>query len=172
MNNIILVGYMGCGKTTIGKHLARIGKYKFVDTDEEIELQQGRSIKEIFEKEGEASFRNMETAYLEELILKRKKGMVLSTGGGMPLRECNRELLRSLGTVIYLRTKPETVYERVKGDSKRPLLQCENPLERIREMIAQRRLIYQEVAHHVIDADEMKQGEIAELICKMVKNGR
>ena len=172
MNNVILVGYMGCGKTTIGKHLARIGKYRFVDTDEEIETQQGRSIRDIFATEGEAAFRDMETAYLEELLLQEKTGMVLSTGGGMPLRERNRELLQRLGTVIYLKTKPETVYERVKGDTKRPLLQCENPLARIREMLEKRGPLYDEAAHFIIEADALKQGEIAEMICEMVKNQR
>lgn len=169
MNNIILVGYMGCGKTTIGKHLARIGRYRFVDTDEEIEIQYGRSISDIFATDGEEAFRDMETVYLETLLLEKKKGMVLSTGGGMPLRESNRQLLKRLGTVIYLRTKPETVYERVKGDTKRPLLQCENPLARIQEMIAKREPLYEEAAHHIIEADELKQGQIAEMICKMAK---
>lgn len=169
MNNIILIGYMGCGKTTIGKHLARIGKYSFVDTDEEIETQQGRSISEIFATDTEEAFRDMETAYLKQLLADKKEGMVLSTGGGMPLREENRALLQQLGTVVYLKTRPETVYDRIKGDTKRPLLQCEDPLTRIKEMLEKRVPIYSEAACYTIEADELKQGEIAELICEFVK---
>lgn len=170
MNNIILIGYMGCGKTTIGKHLARIGRYSFVDTDEEIEVQQGRSISDIFSTDGEEAFRGMETTYLEQLLAKKREGMVLSTGGGMPLREQNRMLLQQLGTVVYLKTRPETVYNRIKGDTKRPLLQCENPIARIEEMLEKRVPIYSEVACYTIETDNLKQGEIAELICKFVKN--
>lgn len=169
MNNIILIGYMGCGKTTIGKHLARIGYYNFVDTDEEIEMQQGRSISDIFAATGEESFRDMETAYLEQLVAEKKEGMVLSTGGGMPLREENRMLLQKLGTVVYLKTSPETVYNRIKGDNKRPLLQCENPLARIEEMLEKRVPIYSEAAFYTIETDDLKQGEIAELILAFVK---
>lgn len=169
MNNIILIGYMGCGKTTIGKHLARIGRYNFVDTDEEIEIQQGRSISDIFATDGEEAFRDMETAYLEQLIAEKKEGMLLSTGGGMPLREQNRRLLQQLGTVVYLKTSPETVYNRIKGDTKRPLLQCENPLARIKEMLEKRVPIYSEAASYTIETDDLKQGEIAELILDFVK---
>ena len=123
-NNIILIGYMGCGKTTVGKNLARITGYTFTDTDEMIEKEQGRTISEIFATDGEEAFRKMETKLLEQLIQEQSTQLVISTGGGMPLREKNRKLLAELGTVIYLQTKPQTVYERIKDDTKRPLLQC------------------------------------------------
>ncbi|MBD5471083.1 MAG: shikimate kinase, partial [Lachnospiraceae bacterium] len=151
MNNIILIGYMGCGKTTVGKNIAKLKKHIFTDTDELIVAQQNRSISDIFEKDGEDVFRAMETALLEKMIADGNDRLVISTGGGMPVREENRQLLRQLGTVVYMRVKPETVYERIKGDTTRPLLQCDNPLERIREMIKSRGPAYEAAAELVID---------------------
>lgn len=155
---------MGCGKTTVGKNLARLCEFTFLDTDELIEEQQGRSISEIFASDGEAAFRDMETEVLEEMLAQKKEGLILSTGGGMALREENRALLKQLGEVFYLKAEPETIYERVKGDTKRPLLQCEEPLSRIQEMIVQRGPAYEDVAHQIIQVDEYKQQEIAEMI--------
>lgn len=169
MKNIILVGYMGCGKTTVGKNLARICEMAFLDTDELIEEQQGRTISEIFATDGEAVFRDMETQALKEMLKKKKEGFVISTGGGMPVREENRTLLKQLGKVFYLKAEPETIYERVKGDTKRPLLQCENPLNRIQEMLAQREPAYEETSHHVIAVDEKRQQELAEYIREIGK---
>ena len=169
MKNIILVGYMGCGKTTVGKNLARICEMAFLDTDELIEEQQGRTISEIFATDGEAVFRDMETQALKEMLKKKKEGFVISTGGGMPVREENRTLLMQLGKVFYLKAEPETIYERVKGDTKRPLLQCENPLNRIQEMLAQREPAYEETSHHVIAVGEKRQQELAEYIREMGK---
>lgn len=163
-NNIILIGYMGCGKTTVGKNLARITGYTFTDTDEMIEKQQGRTIREIFATDGEEAFRKMETKLLEQLIQEQSTQLVISTGGGMPLREKNRKLLAELGTVIYLQTKPQTVYERIKDDTKRPLLQCEDPLARINEMLATRGPIYKSATNNIIPVDDLRQSEIAELI--------
>lgn len=169
MKNIILVGYMGCGKTTVGKNLARICELAFLDTDELIEEQQGRCISEIFATDGELAFRDMETQVLREMLEQKKEGYVISTGGGMPVREENRTLLNQLGKVFYLKAKPETIYERVKGDTKRPLLQCENPLNRIQEMLGQRESAYEETSHHVIAVDEWKQQAIAENIREIGK---
>lgn len=163
-NNIILIGYMGCGKTTVGKNLARITGYTFTDTDEMIEKQQGRTISDIFATDGEEAFREMETKLLEQLIREKNTQLVISTGGGMPLREKNRTLLAEIGTIIYLQTKPKTVYERIKDDTKRPLLQCEDPLVRIQEMLAVRGPIYENTTKNIIQVDELRQSEIAELI--------
>lgn len=164
MKNIILVGYMGCGKTTVGKNLARVCELSFLDTDEWIEEQQGRSISEIFASDGEAAFRDMETEVLREMLAEKKEGFILSTGGGMPVREENRVLLKQLGRVFYLQAEPETIYARVKGDTTRPLLQCEDPLSRIREMLMQRGAAYEDAAHWIIKVDAYKQQEIAEII--------
>ena len=88
----------------------------------------------------------------------------------MPVQKENRNLLRQLGTVVYLRAKPETVYERIKGDTTRPLLQCENPMERIREMIKSRNPAYEEAAELVIDVDDLTQREVAEQIIRKTED--
>ncbi len=168
-DNIILIGYMGCGKTTMGKCLAKLLDYTFTDTDELIEQQQNRTISEIFATDGEQGFRDMETAILKQLLDKKSDRLVISTGGGMPMREENRALLQKLGTVVYLRATPETIYERIKYDTSRPLLQCENPLKRIKEMLAQRADAYEAAAELNFDADEMSQMELANTIADSIK---
>lgn len=173
MNNIILIGYMGSGKTTVGKRLAEVfsdsKKYIFVDTDELIVQQQQRSINEIFDMNGEAAFRKMETELLRQLIAEKRKSMILSTGGGMPVKKENRPLLSVLGTVIYLKASPETIYTRIKEDTTRPLLQCENPMAKITEMIAQRNPVYESTASMIVDTDSFSHFEVADEIIRRMK---
>lgn len=172
IRNIVLTGYMGCGKTTVGQSIAERIAYTFADTDEMIVAQQGRSISDIFEKDGEADFRVLETALLEKMIADKSDRLVISTGGGMPLREENRKLLKRLGTVVYMRVKPKTVYERIKDDTTRPLLQCDNPLKRIEEMIKSRGPAYEAGAEFVVDVDDLTQSEATEeIISRCVKYG-
>lgn len=178
-NNIILIGYMGCGKSTVGKRLARKIKASFLDTDAWIEEQEGITISEIFATKGEACFRDMETECLKKLLKEKSSekdkpdacnegsGHVISVGGGLPVREENQELLKQLGQVIYLKAKPETIYKRIKGDTTRPLLQTENPLERIKEMLLFREQKYQASAHEVISVDEKSVGKIVDEIMKL-----
>ncbi|MDE7415762.1 MAG: shikimate kinase [Lachnospiraceae bacterium] len=161
MENIILTGYMGCGKTTVGRHVAKLKDYTFVDTDEMIVEQQHRSINEIFATDGEQAFRDMETTLLKQLIDEKREHLVISTGGGMPLRAENRQLLSELGRVVYLKASPQTIYNRIKGDTTRPLLQCENPMNRIEEMIAERGPLYEEGALVIVNVDELRQPEAA-----------
>lgn len=161
MENIILIGYMGSGKTTVGKIAAERKNYTFVDTDEMIVEQQHRSISEIFAADGERAFRDMETALLRQLIAEKREHLVISTGGGMPLRAENRQLLAQLGKVVYLKASPATIYNRIKGDTTRPLLQCENPLERIEEMIVERSPLYEAGAMFIVEVDELSQSEAA-----------
>lgn len=151
--NIILIGFMGCGKSTIGIRLSYRMKQPMLDTDKYIERTNGCTISEIFEKEGEQSFRDKETGLLLDLKNQRIKDNIISTGGGMPLREINRSYLKSLGVVVWLRIKPETVYERLKGDTTRPLLQSENPYERICEMMNSRYEAYEEASDVIVDVD-------------------
>lgn len=158
-NNIILTGFMGSGKTTIGLKLSYRLKLPVEDTDKLIEQGENRSISSIFKEEGEDYFRNQETKLLQE-ISERNYRRILSVGGGTPMREENRRLLRRCGTVVYLRIKPETVYERLKGDTTRPLLAGDNPLGRIRELMAARKDAYEECADIIVDVDEMPMEEI------------
>lgn len=163
MKNVILIGFMGCGKTTVGIRLSYRIRRVLEDTDKRIEKEQGKSISEIFSSEGEGYFRDLETVLLEKL-LQEKYCRIISTGGGLPMREENRRLLRELGTVIYLRIKPETVYQRLKNDTTRPLLQCEDPLSRIRDLMEQRMPLYEQAAHIVIDVDDKDMEQVLESI--------
>ena len=150
---------MGCGKSTIGKEMSEILNMKFIDTDAWIEERQGITISEIFATKGEIFFRDLETTTLQEL-LEEKETMVISVGGGLPLREENRKLLQQLGRIIYLKAEPETIYNRVKGDTTRPLLQTGNPMERIREMLGQREEKYRAVADKIVIVDKKDISEI------------
>lgn len=152
MNNIILIGFMGCGKTSVGIRLSYQLRRAFLDTDKLIERAQGKEISEIFAEVGEAGFRDMETQLLRDMI-GTEQGKIISTGGGLPIREQNRKLLKELGTVIYLKLTPETVYERLKEDTKRPLLQCADPLQRIRTLMAEREAAYAEAADMTLLVD-------------------
>ena len=167
-NNYILIGYMGCGKSTIGKKMSEILNIKLVDTDAWIEERQGMTVSEIFATKGELFFRDLETGALQEL-LEEKETMVISVGGGLPLREENRRLLQQLGQVIYLKAEPETIYNRVKGDTTRPLLQTENPREKIREMLGQREEKYQVAADKIVTVDDKDLSEILDEILEAVK---
>jgi shikimate dehydrogenase len=152
--NIILEGFMGSGKTTVSELLAKELDMDLLDTDKAIETTEERSISDIFKDEGEDAFRDMETELLDTIVRDHWRDMVISLGGGLPLREANRELLKKAGKVVYLRTRPETVYERIKGDTTRPLLRSEDPLARIKELLAGRESIYAEAADLVVDTDD------------------
>lgn len=152
-NHLILIGYMGCGKTTLGKKLAFRERLPLLDTDQWIEEKQGKEIAAIFDGEGEAAFRQMETDCLKE-IKKLSGRRVISVGGGLPLKEENRRLLKELGTVVYLRARPETIYERLKNDTTRPLLRGDDPQGKIRAMLGTRGPIYEEAADVIVDVDD------------------
>ncbi len=162
-NNIVLIGFMGSGKTSVGLRLSYRLRRPVEDTDKLIERREGRTISDIFAAEGEAYFRSLETELLGELA-ETDWSRIYSVGGGTPVRPCNRELLRRLGTVVYLRVRPETVYERLKGDTARPLLQCSRPLERIRELSESRREAYETAAHFILDVDNLSLREIVDRI--------
>lgn len=146
--NLILVGMMGSGKTTMGKSLARhLGK-TFADSDEEVTRRTGVTIPHIFDVEGEAGFRQRETAAIRELI--SRENIVLATGGGVVLSETNRELLRDNGIVIYLKASVHDLWQRTRHDRNRPLLQTADPQGKLRELLHQREPLYQQVADIVI----------------------
>ena len=148
--NIYLVGMMGAGKTTVGRHLAkRLGR-RFVDADHEIEARTGVRIPTIFEIEGEAGFRKRECQVIAELA--KDATLVLATGGGVVLDPANREVLANSGLVIYLNAPPAMLFERTRHDRNRPLLRVPNPLAKIEELYAARDPLYREVAHLIVDA--------------------
>jgi shikimate kinase len=147
--NVFLVGMMGAGKTTVGRLLARRLKLRFIDSDQEIEARCGVKIPLIFEIEGESGFRAREAQIIAELS--ELEGIVLATGGGAVLSPESREHLSKSGTVVYLRARPEDLYERVRHDKNRPLLATADPLGRLRELFGQRDPLYREAAHLVVD---------------------
>ena len=147
---IALIGMPGCGKTTVGRQLARRLRCDFVDSDRMVEERIGCSIREFFEREGEDAFRGMEEKALAELM-SNAKSAVLSTGGGAVLRSTNRASLRETARVVYLHALPDDIYRRLRHDNTRPLLQTGNPLQRLRDMYAERDPLYRETAHFVIE---------------------
>lgn len=160
-SNIILEGFMGSGKTTVSEILSDKLDLELLDTDQAIEEAEGRSINEIFSANGEAAFRSMETDLVNMVVSEHLNQMVVSLGGGLPLREENRQLLKKAGKIVYLRTRPETVYERLKGDDTRPLLKTEDPQKRIRELLEERSEKYETLADIIIDTDGKDASDIA-----------
>lgn len=147
--HIFLVGMPGSGKSTVGRALARRLQLPFVDADTVIEERLGCSIRDYFDHQGEAAFRDVEQGVIDELT--QGPPGVLATGGGAVLRPANRQHLRERGTVIYLRTSPEQLQRRLRHDTKRPLLQVADPRAKLQELFQARDPLYRETAHFVID---------------------
>lgn len=139
----------GSGKSTVGRQLGRRLGLPFFDSDHVIEQRLGCRIREFFEREGEAAFRDVEQETLRELTSGASR--VLATGGGAVLRQANREQLRAGGQVMYLRSTPEELFRRLRHDTARPLLQVDDPLARLRALYAERDPLYRETAHFVIE---------------------
>ncbi len=151
-NNIILTGFMGSGKTSVGKLLSEKLNYDFKDTDEMIESLEDITINDIFRLHGEDFFRDLETSLLIS-VKDTLKNTVLSTGGGMPIRERNRKLLKEMGQVVFLRASEDSILKRLSGDTTRPLLKNGNPKETVERLLAQRTPYYEEAADVIIDTD-------------------
>lgn len=141
-NNLALIGFMGVGKSSVGRAVAAQLRYEFVDTDECIEKRDGRSIARIFAESGEPAFREMERQLVEEMTGWNRK--VISTGGGLAANDANLASLKRHALVVCLWATPESIYERVRHQSHRPLLQHPDPLARIRELLAQRTPYYRQ----------------------------
>jgi shikimate kinase len=140
----------GCGKSTVGRHLARQLGLRFVDSDTEIERRIGMPIRDYFEAQGEAAFRDVEQDVLDGLT--QREGQVLATGGGAVLRPSNRDALHSRSHVFYLRSTPEELFRRLRHDTHRPLLQVGDPQTRLRELYRERDPLYRRTAHFVVEA--------------------
>lgn len=156
-----LVGLPGSGKTTVGRQLGRRLGLQFADADHVIEQRLGCSIREYFEREGEQRFREMEAQVIDELTM---QDGVLSTGGGAVLRTENRERLHTRTKVVYLRSQPEELGRRLRHDSQRPLLQVNDPLQKLRELYAVRDPLYRETAHYVIETGRPSVSALVNLI--------
>lgn len=166
MNNVILIGFMGSGKSSVGKALADKLQRKFVDMDDEIELGEKKTINAIFAEYGEEHFRGLETSYLEKLLTKKNK--VISTGGGVILKEENVEILKKIGTVVFLHTPYETLLENLSGDTVRPLLQRDDAEEVIKNLLDKREPIYFNAASMIIQTKDKSINEIADEIMTLL----
>ena len=167
MSNIILIGFMGVGKSQVGHKLAQELKMHFVDTDDLIEKAEEMNIPEIFEKKGEPHFRDIETKTLG--TLQDYDNFVISTGGGIILRDENVKMLKQLGPLVLLWSDPDTIYERVKQESHRPLIEADKK-KNISEILRQRTPIYNKAADFTVDTSFLSIDNAVEEILKYVKN--
>lgn len=159
---IVLIGFMGTGKSTVSKRLGTICQMETVEMDRWIERQEGRSVSEIFCAEGEEYFRNKETQLL--IDLEKAENVIISCGGGVPLRACNVKELKKNGKVVLLTAEPETVWNRVKHNGHRPLLAGNMNVEYIKAIMDSRREKYLAAADIVVATD----GKSIEEICKEI----
>jgi len=163
--NIVLIGFMGTGKSEIGKGLAERLGYGFIDTDEIIEKKEGISISEIFERYGEPYFRDIESEVIKDVS--RMDRVVISTGGGAVIRKENRENLKRKGIMVCLTASPEVIYQRTRGYDNRPLLKIDDPYKRIKDLLKEREPYYSE-ADITIDTSEIGTSEVVDKILKKV----
>ncbi|MDA9747992.1 shikimate kinase [bacterium] len=161
MKSIFLVGFMGAGKTTVGMELAKKLNYKLIDTDHSIENDQSRKIKDIFSEDGELFFRNLETLKLKELI--NVENAIISTGGGIILKDENRSILNNLFT-IYLKADFENIFNRIKQDTSRPLLLTDDPYNTAKDIFKSRQSVYESFKIHVRTDNKTPHQVVEEII--------
>lgn len=164
---VFLVGMMGAGKTTIGRHLARALGREFLDLDHELEARCGVRVALIFDIEGEEGFRKRESAALNECS--QRRNIVLATGGGAVLADENRRMLAERGVVIYLKAGADELYRRVARDRNRPLLQTADPQERIRNLLTQRAPLYESIADITFETGTMSIPQVVRLLVQQLQ---
>jgi shikimate kinase len=159
--NIYLVGFMGTGKTAVGRELAKVKKWQFVDLDELIELRQQRAIADIFAKEGEAYFRTLEKKMLKEVA--KEKKFVVACGGGIVINKDNIDLMKKTGKVICLKASPAVILKRTQGHAHRPLLNVPDPKARITHLLKLRAPYYAK-ADKILDTSRLSIKEVVRKI--------
>ena len=165
---IVLIGFMGAGKSSVGRTLARMSGRPRFDTDEMIAARFGLTISEIFEKRGEERFRDAESEALEELSI--ETDAIIVTGGGIVLRQANTARLRELGAVVYLSADEETLFRRISRRPTRPLLQTTDPQATMKELLAARLPLYRAAADVEVDTSGLTHDEVARSILKKVED--
>jgi shikimate kinase len=168
--NIFLIGPMGSGKSAVGRHLARLLRFSFHDSDADIEAKTGVDISFIFEKEGEAGFRQRELESIERLT--RLDGVVVATGGGAVILAENRRLLADRGTVVYLETSLAQQLERTRHGRHRPLLNDTDPKIKLGELMDQRAALYAEIADLTVSTDGRRVQLVADEIHREIERAR
>jgi shikimate kinase len=159
--NLALIGFMGTGKTSVGRLVAELLDFEYLDTDEMIQAATGKTVTEIFKNDGEKNFRALEEKVVAELASRRK--MVVATGGGLPTNPKNLAILKSCALVVCLWASPEKIWERVKSQSHRPLLHDTNPQAKIRELLAARAPFYKQ-ADVLLNTELRSVREVAQQI--------
>lgn len=166
-DNIALIGFMGVGKSAVGRAIAQLCDMRHVDLDNEVERRSGREVREIIATDGEAAFREREHEALE--ALRGASGLVISCGGGIVLRDDNVRTLRELATVVFLTARIEDLLGRIEGDGGRPLLEgASDPHERAKEMLQERMPRYIGAAHYTVDTTGRDPDQVARLILNMM----
>lgn len=163
--NISLIGMMGCGKSTIAKLLADRLLFQLVDIDDLIVQKEGQSINEIFANKGEEYFRKIEADILKHIL--SFDNTIISTGGGIIKLDNNIQLLKEKSKVVYLKADANVLYERVKNNSDRPLLNTEDMYDKIKVLLSERKEKYEFAAHYIIDANQMTNKIVEEIIEKL-----
>ncbi len=166
-DTIALIGLPGCGKSTVGRNLARRLDSSFFDSDIVIERRLQCSIRAFFEREGEPAFRDVEEEVLADLVGECRA--VIATGGGAVLREGNRRRLRGQATVVYLRSHPDELFRRLRHDTQRPLLQVRDPQKRLRELYQQRDPLYRETAHFIIETGRPSVSTLVNMVAMQLE---
>jgi shikimate kinase len=166
MMNLVLIGYRATGKTTLARQLAQRLGWDWIDADVEIERRAGKTIARIFAEQGEPAFRDLEAAVIADLCGRSR--LVVAAGGGAPLREESRRVMRNSGHVVWLTAGCETILARMTGDAttadRRPSLTNQSPLEEIRQLLSRREPIYRETAHLIVDTEAKSPEQLADEI--------
>ncbi|MGI6107643.1 MAG: shikimate kinase [Lachnospiraceae bacterium] len=169
-NSVVLIGFMGAGKTTVGRLVSEHTSVPFTDLDEYIEAEQGCTVSEIFERHGEDYFRVLETEALQK-ISSDGRPHVLACGGGTPLREENRRIMKRIGLVVWLQVEPETVAVRLKDDTTRPLLVCPDPVKKISTLLSEREQKYRAACDIEFPVDSLTPEKTAGIIEILLSEG-
>lgn len=167
--NLVLIGFMGSGKSSVGRLLASLTGFGFVDTDALVAQAAGLSIPEIFREYGEEHFRDRESDALRSLLGRR--GLVVATGGGIVLREENRKLLREIGAVVWLDARMDVLFERVKH-SKRPLLQTDEPRRTVEALYRSREALYAGASDLRVDSSALSHKQAAREVLARLRKGK
>ncbi|MBN2508295.1 MAG: shikimate kinase [Verrucomicrobia bacterium] len=167
--NLVLSGFMGAGKTSVGRILARLLDYRFVDTDALIEKRAGRSVAEVFARDGEDAFRELERQVVADLAQSRRT--VIATGGGMTANQENLDSLKQHALVVCLWVTPESIWQRVKNNTDRPLLHADNPREKINQLLAAREPFYKQ-ADVLVHAEQRSAWEVARQVMHAYQQAR